>query len=59
MAIKVNKKKFMKQLRAAVKARKETQKVLEGGLFVPTSHDVQDEVVRLAAFNPRKEISHD
>lgn len=59
MAIKVNKKKFMKQLRDAVKARKSTKAVLEGGLFAPTEHDLREELVGMPSFNSRKEISHD
>lgn len=59
MPIKVNKKKFMKQLRAAVKALQEKQKVLEGGLFTPTEHDLREELVGMPSFNIRKQISHD
>jgi hypothetical protein len=57
--IKVNKKKFIKQLKAALKARKQEEGILLGGLFVPTEHDIKEELVGLPAFSIQKEINHD
>jgi hypothetical protein len=55
--IKVNKKKFIKQLKASLKARKAEKSVLENGLFSPTQHDVKDELSYIAAF--KNNISND